>query len=68
MAILCGNKHENATCTSTQDCTFSLLVVCCVMLTVADTSNYSTEEHLVAGVWAPERQHTGQTMNQVLQQ
>ena len=31
-----------------------------------DTSNYSIEVRLVASVWVHERQHTGQTMSQVI--
>jgi hypothetical protein len=33
---------------------------------MADTSIYSIEERLVASVWVRERQHTGQTMSQVM--
>jgi hypothetical protein len=33
---------------------------------VADTSNYSTEEHLVVSVWVHEKQFTGQMMNTVM--
>jgi hypothetical protein len=33
---------------------------------MADTSSYSIEERLVANVWVHERQHTGQTMSQVM--
>ena len=33
---------------------------------MADTSSYSIEERLVASVWVHERQHTGQTMSQVI--
>jgi len=33
---------------------------------MADTSSYSIEERLVASVWVNERQHTGQTMSQVM--
>jgi len=33
---------------------------------MADTRNYSIEERLVASVWVHERQHTGQTMSQVM--
>jgi hypothetical protein len=33
---------------------------------MADTSSYSIEECLVASVWVHERQHTGQTMSQVM--
>jgi len=33
---------------------------------MADTSSYSIEERLVASVWVHERQHTGQTMSQVM--
>jgi len=33
---------------------------------MADTSSYSIEERLVASVWVHERQHTGQTMFQVM--
>ena len=33
---------------------------------MADTSSYSSEERLVASVWVHERQHTGQTMSQVI--
>ena len=33
---------------------------------MADTSSYSIEERLVASVWVYERQHTGQTMPQVM--
>jgi hypothetical protein len=33
---------------------------------MADTSSYSIEERLVASVWVYEREHTGQTMFQVM--
>ena len=33
---------------------------------MADASSYSVEERLVASVWVHERQHTGQTMFQVM--
>jgi hypothetical protein len=33
---------------------------------MADTSSYSIEERLVASVWVHERQHTEQTMSQVM--
>ena len=33
---------------------------------MADTSSYFIEESLVASVWVHERQHTGQTMSQVM--
>ena len=33
---------------------------------MADTGSYSIEERLVASVWVHERQHTGQTMSQVM--
>jgi hypothetical protein len=33
---------------------------------MADTSSYSIEERLVASVWVHKRQHTGQTMSQVM--
>jgi hypothetical protein len=33
---------------------------------MADTSSYSVEERLVASVWVHERQHTGQTISQVM--
>jgi len=33
---------------------------------MADTSSYSIKERLVASVWVHERQHTGQTMSQVM--
>jgi hypothetical protein len=33
---------------------------------MADTSSYSIEERLVASVWVHEKQHTGQTMSQVM--
>jgi hypothetical protein len=33
---------------------------------MADTSSYSIEERLVASVWVHERQHTGQTVFQVM--
>ena len=33
---------------------------------MADTSSHSIEERLVASVWVLERQHTGQTMSQVV--
>ena len=33
---------------------------------MADTSSYSIEERLVASVWVHDRQHTGQTMSQVM--
>jgi hypothetical protein len=33
---------------------------------MADTSSNSIEERLVASVWVRERQHTGQTMSQVM--
>jgi primosomal protein N'' len=33
---------------------------------MADTSSYSIAERLVASVWVHERQHTGQTMSQVM--
>ena len=33
---------------------------------MADTSSYSIKERLVASVWVHERQHTGQTMYQVM--
>jgi len=33
---------------------------------MADTSSYSIEERLVASVWVHKRQHTGQTMSQVI--
>ena len=33
---------------------------------MADTSSYSIEERLKASVWVHERQHTGQTMSQVM--
>jgi hypothetical protein len=36
------------------------------MLKMADTSNYSIWERLLASVWVRERQDTGKTMNQVV--
>jgi len=33
---------------------------------MAETSSYSIEERLVASVWVHKRQHTGQTMSQVI--
>jgi hypothetical protein len=33
---------------------------------MADTSSYFIKEHLVASVWVYERQHTTQTMSQVM--
>ena len=33
---------------------------------MADTSSYPIEERLVASVWVHERQHTGQTMSQLM--
>jgi hypothetical protein len=33
---------------------------------MADTSSYSIEERLVASVWVREKQHTGQTLSQVM--
>jgi primosomal protein N'' len=33
---------------------------------MADTSSYYIEERLVASVWVRDRQHTGQTLSQVM--
>jgi len=43
-----GNKHVTKPhCANALSCTFSIAVVCCVSLIMADASNYSIEECLV---------------------
>jgi hypothetical protein len=59
LANLCGNEHVTKPWRATsQGFIFSLLVVCCVKFTVADTSNYSLEKCLVASVRMHNGQHT----------
>jgi hypothetical protein len=41
-------------------------VICHSVFLMADTSSYSIEERLAASVCVHERQHTGQTMSQVM--
>jgi hypothetical protein len=41
-------------------------VICRSVFLMADTSSYSIKERLVASVWVHKRQHTGQTMSQVM--
>jgi hypothetical protein len=62
LVTLHGNKHVTKSCrANAQSCIFSITVVFCVSLLIADVSNYSNGSVLVH-----ERQLTGKTKNLVM--